>query len=84
MELDIEDWHFEVDKILRWRKKTRPNGTTYKEYLVLWTNYPMEEATWEPKENFDGPEAFEESLRKDNPQEEEHQSRAINLKGECL
>ena len=72
MELDIEDRHFEVDKILRWRKKTRPNGTTYKEYLVLWTNYPMEEATWEPKENFDDPEAFEESLRKDNPQGQEY------------
>ena len=46
----IEEPHYEVEKILRWRKV---KGTKRREYLILWTGYPLEEATWEPEENFD-------------------------------
>ena len=62
-----EEPHFEVEKILRWRKA---KGTKRREHLTLWTGYPLEEATWEPEENFDDREALLRSLKEDNPREE--------------
>ena len=56
-----EEPHYEVERILRWRKV---KGTKRREYLTLWTGYPLEEATWEPEE------ALLRSLQEDNPPEE--------------
>ena len=56
---EIEEPRYEVEKILRWRKV---KGTGRREYLTLWTGYPLEEATWEPEENFDDREALLLSL----------------------
>ena len=58
---------FEVERILRWRKASR---TGRKEYLTLWTGYPIEEATWEPEEHFDDREAHLRSLEDDQSPEE--------------
>ena len=59
--------HYEVERILRWRKT---KGIKRREYLTLWTGYPLEEATWEPEENFDDKEVLLRSLKEDNPPEE--------------
>ena len=40
----------EVDEILDSRLKKRGHNTAL-EYLVKWTGYPLEEATWEPEIN---------------------------------
>ena len=58
---------YEVERILRWRKAGR---TGKKEYLTLWTGYPIEEATWEPEEHFADPEALQRSIIEDQPPEE--------------
>ena len=58
---------FEVERILQWQKASR---TGRKEYLTLWTGYPIEEATWEPEEHFDDREALHRSLKEDQPPEE--------------
>ena len=42
---------YEVEKILA--EDSRTSGFYY---LVRWANYPLLESTWEPEENFDGPE----------------------------
>ena len=54
-----------------------------REYLTLWTGYPLEEATWEPEENFDDREALLRSLKEENLPEEVRidQGRSIS-KGE--
>ena len=46
--LDLEDYEEEereVEKILRWRRYHR-GSTRTKEYLVLFKNEPLENATW--------------------------------------
>ena len=68
IELEVTDEpHYKVEKILRWQKV---KGIGRREYLILWTGYPLEEATWEPKENFDDREALLRSLQEDKPPEE--------------
>ena len=62
----IDEPRYEVEKILRWRKA---KGTGRREYLTLWTGYPLEEATWEPEESFDDKEALLQSLQEDKPEE---------------
>ena len=66
-DIDAEP-RFEVEKILRWRKKV--GSDRKKEYLVLWAGYPLEEATWEPEENFSDAAALKKSLEEDKPPEE--------------
>ena len=58
-----EEPHYEVEKISRWQKVKR---TKRREYLTLWTGYPLEEAAWEPEENFDDREALLRSLQETN------------------
>ena len=41
-----------------------------KEYLVLWSGYPLEEATWEPTSHFTSPSGLRGLLRRDNPPED--------------
>ena len=76
-ELNIDgEPRFEVEKILRWRRKAGGNHT--KEYLVLWAGYPLEEATWEPEEHFDDAAALQRSLEEDNPPEDTSCTRTSN------
>ena len=42
---------YEVENILRWRKQEKGNKLIH-EFLVVWTGYPLKEATWEPETNF--------------------------------
>ena len=63
---ESDEPRYEVEKILRWRKA---KGTGRREYLTLWTGYPLEEATWEPEESFDDKEALLQSLQEDKPEE---------------
>ena len=58
---------YEVERILRWRKVGR---TGKKKYITLWTEYPIEEATWEPREHFDDHEALQRSIEADQPPKE--------------
>ena len=64
---DAEPAVFEVERILRWRWS--PGQRRKKEYLVLWTGYPIENATWEPASSFTSPSGLRGLLRRDKPSE---------------
>ena len=60
-----EGEEFEVDEIVRHRKRKRGKKKTKIEYLVFWKGYPAHEATWEPEENVrNAPEKIEEYYRR--------------------
>ena len=61
---------YEVEKILRWHTWKLYKNRAPKEYLVLWSGYPMEEASCIPVENFDGQTYLQEDLQRDKPQED--------------
>ena len=44
--LEDENQPVKVEKILRWRTKKALRSRDIKEYLVLWSNRPAEEASW--------------------------------------
>ena len=67
--LEVEEPFYEIEKILRWRKVKR-NKKIIKEYLILWKNYPVEEASWVWASQFSHPEQLKDYLEEDNPQEE--------------
>ena len=52
---------YEVETILRWRKRKKGNKLI-REFLVVWTGYPLEEATWEPETNFPDKTALQEDI----------------------
>ena len=66
---EVEEPYYEIEKLLRWRKIKR-NKKIIKEYLVLWKDYPVEEATWVTPEQFIKPELLQQFIREDQPVEE--------------
>ena len=70
IELEKTEPRYEVEKILRWRTQKLSKNRACKKYLVLWSGYPMEEASWIPDENFDDQTRLQEHLQCDKPQEE--------------
>ena len=68
-EPEIEEPYYQIEKLLRWRRIKRGRRTKT-EYLVLWKDYPIEEAQWVPAENFMRPAELQKYIEEDDPQEE--------------
>ena len=69
-ELELEDDRsYEVEKLLRWRW-SGPSTRRVREYLVLWSGYLIDDASWIPATNFDYPEVLEEMVTRDQPVED--------------
>ena len=64
---DAEPEFFDVERILRWRWS--PGQRRKKEYLVLWSGHPIDEATWEPASHFASPGILRGLLKRDKPSE---------------
>ena len=64
-----EEEPYEVEKLLRWRW-TGPNTRRRKEYLVLWKDYSIDDASWTPTENFTYPEELQKMIDRDQPVED--------------
>ena len=64
---DAEPTVFEVEKLLRWRWS--PGQWRKKEYLVLWSGHPIDEATWETAMSFTSPSGLRGLIRQDRPPE---------------
>ena len=59
---------FTIKRILCWHWMEGQHQR--KEYLVLWSGYPIEEATWEPTSHFTSPSGLRGLLRRDHPPED--------------
>ena len=68
-EPEVEEPYYQIEKLLRWRRIKRGRRTKT-EYLVLWKDYPIEEAQWVPAENFMRPAELQKYIEEDDPQEE--------------
>ena len=66
---EIEEPYWEIEKILRWRK-IKKNKKIIKEYLVLWKDFPIEEATWIQPEQLIQPQLLQQFIQEDKPEEE--------------
>ena len=62
---EVEEPFWEIEKILRWRKVKRRNKII-KEFLVLWKNFPMDEASWITASQFLSPSYSTNSFKKTN------------------
>ena len=60
---------YEVEKLLRWRWVTE-GRKRYREFLVTWTGYPLEEAMWIPERNFTYPKLIKQMMKQDKPVED--------------
>ena len=69
-ELEPEDDEpFDIEKLLRWQW-TGPSTKRQKEYLVLWKDYSLDDASWTPEENLTDPEELKKMIRRDKPVED--------------
>ena len=66
---EVEEPYYEIEKILRWRRVKRKNKL-FKQYLVLWKGYPVEDAMWIEADQFSHPGQLQDYLEEDQPQEE--------------
>ena len=64
-----DDEPYDVEKLLRWRW-AGPSGKRYKEYLVLWTGWSIDDATWVPTENFTYRRELQKMIFRDKPAED--------------
>ena len=67
-----EDEPYDVEKLLRWRWRG-PSSQRQKEFLVLWTGWSLDDATWIPAENFTSARELEKMIRRDKPKEDPRQ-----------
>ena len=67
-EPEVQEPFYEIEKLVQWRiiKRGRQMET---EYLVLWKDYPVQEAQWVPAENFMKPSELQKYMEEDDPQE---------------
>ena len=69
-EVDIEDdREYEVERLLRWRWKGTSRRRT-KEFLVLWRDYSIDDASWTPAANFTSQEELQKMIERDHPVED--------------
>ena len=60
---------YTVERILRWRR-VQQGRHQKREFLVTWTDYPLEEAQWIPESNFTYPRKLKAQLKRDKPVED--------------
>ena len=64
-----DDELYEVEKLLRWRW-VGPSGRRYKEFLVLWKGWSIDDASWIPSENFTYARELKKMITRDKPTED--------------
>ena len=61
-----EEPFYEGDKIVKW-KKIKRGRRTIREFLVIWTGYPLEKVQWIPESNWRDPKKLNEYIKQDPP-----------------
>ena len=66
---EVEEPYWEVERILRWRWTKRGNKRM-KEYLILWKNFSIDEASWVTQAQFIQPNMLTKFIEDDKPNDE--------------
>ena len=66
---EVEEPYWEVERILRWRW-TKKGNQQIKEYLILWKNFSIDEASWVTQAQFIQPKMLKNFIEDDKPCEE--------------
>ena len=64
---EVEEPYWEVERILRWRWTNRGNKRMKKEYLILWKNFAIDEASWVTQDQFTQPRLLKKFIEDDKP-----------------
>ena len=64
-----DDEPYDVEKLLRWRW-AGPSGKRHKEFLVLWTGWSIDDASWIPAGNFTYARELQKMIKRDKPEED--------------
>ena len=70
LELEEDDRSYEIEKILRWRYTGPSRQRRKREFLIIWKNYSINDASWIPEDNFDNPEDIPMMMKRDSPAED--------------
>ena len=70
LELEEDDRSYEIEKILRWWYTGPSRQRRKREFLILWKNYSIDDASWIPEDNFDNPEDIPMMMKRDSPAED--------------
>ena len=65
-----DDQPYDVEKLLRWCWRG-PSHKKVKEFLVLWTGWSIDDASWVPEGNFDYPNELKKMIARDKPVEDQ-------------
>ena len=57
-----------MEKLLRWTW-AGPSGRSHEEYLVLWTGWSIDDASWVPAGNFTYQSKLQKMVKRDKPEE---------------
>ena len=61
----VEEPFYQIENLLRWRRVKKSQQTKI-EYLVLWKDYPIEEAQWFPTKDFMKPSELQKYIEEDD------------------
>ena len=67
LELDINEPTWDVERLLRWRIR-RVGNSPVREYLVMWSDRPLHEATWVAASDFESSDALRAAVERDHPE----------------
>ena len=71
VELEEDERSYEIERLLRWRYTGPSRKRKWKrEFLILWKNYSIEDASWIPEDNFDESTNIPMMMEQDQPSEE--------------
>ena len=65
-----DDREYDVEKLLRWRWRDAHAKRKTKEFLVLWKNWSIDDASWTPTGNFTSQAELKKMIKRDQPVED--------------
>ena len=68
-----DDGPYDVERLLRWRWRG-PSSRRQKEFLVLWTGWSLDDASWILAENFTSAQELDKMIKRDKPKEDQRQA----------
>ena len=65
LELEEEDRSYKIEKLLHWRWMGPSRRRRKREFLILWKQYSIDDASWILEPNFDDPVEIPKMMEQD-------------------